>query len=388
MSLPDHLVALRDEALQTSCESWALRCRWRLAPGIDRAGPCPNCGGEDRFAIHVKKNTFLCRRCGISGEGVIKLVMLTQGVEFTEACEIVTGRAADAPIDPAKAEAIARDNARREAERARDAHAYRERAREEGYKIWRSCAPRDQRDVVAEYLALRGLLTADLMHWWGQICLWQGQQNYTVMVDRMWQRIHTGPVMVAAVQMPNDRFGAAHMTWLDLNQPKGKVELAHPSSGEAQPSKKVRGVKKGGAMRLLSVPNATRIVMGEGIETTLTALAHNFEPDTNYWAGVDLGNMSGKARRDAAGKQIHDEPDLDDDDCFLPPDWCRELVYLAETDAPENHTTDKIKRGLKRAQILRRRAQEHDPSLPDLVTSFIEGPEAGGDLNDLVRGGA
>jgi hypothetical protein len=42
-------------------------------------------------------------------------------------------------------------------------------------------------------------------------------------------------------------------------------------------------------------------------------------------------------------------------------------------------------RGLLRAQILRQRARATNSALPDLVTSFVEGPEAGGDLNDLVR---
>ena len=61
--------------------------------------------------------------------------------------------------------------------------------------------------------------------------------------------------------------------------------------------KKVIGSKKGGAIRLFTPKPAHRIVMGEGIETTLTAAAHAFEFDTAYWAGVDLGNMAGRAAR-------------------------------------------------------------------------------------------
>lgn len=103
MSLPLHLEILREEALTTSCEAWAIRSRWTLSLGVDRAGPCPVCGGKDRFAIHRIKNTFNCRRCGLAGSGVIELVMKVQGVGFTRACEVITGRAADAPIDERQA---------------------------------------------------------------------------------------------------------------------------------------------------------------------------------------------------------------------------------------------------------------------------------------------
>src|SRR5262245_34124520 len=39
-----------------------------------RCGPCPTCGGTDRFAVHPKKRAFNCRACGASGSGAIDLV--------------------------------------------------------------------------------------------------------------------------------------------------------------------------------------------------------------------------------------------------------------------------------------------------------------------------
>jgi hypothetical protein len=131
-----------------------------------------------------------------------------------------------------------------------------------------------------------------------------------------------------------------------------------------------------------------RIVMGEGIETTLTALAHNFEPETAYWAGVDLGNMAGRAARAETGGQLWDQPDLDDLDCFLPPDWCEELVYLCDSDEASNHTEEKVIRGLRRALILRERAREANAALPALTVSYVPPLGDGKDLNDLVRVGA
>ena len=203
--------------------------------------------------------------------------------------------------------------------------------------------------------------------------------------------IHTGPAMVAAVVLPDGSFGAVHQTWIDLSQASGKVKLFHPNRKEkdgsplALPAKKVRGSKKGGSIRLYTPKSAYRIVMGEGIETTLTAMRHNFEPGTAYWAGVDLGNMAGKALIGFDNKRHEDEPNLDDDECFLPPDWCGELVYLCDSDEPETRTVEKVRRGLKRAAALRSRARETRPELDELICDYVEPIGDGKDLNDLVR---
>ena len=37
--------------------------------GAERVGPCPKCGGDDRFSINPKKNVFYCRRCDVGGDG-------------------------------------------------------------------------------------------------------------------------------------------------------------------------------------------------------------------------------------------------------------------------------------------------------------------------------
>jgi hypothetical protein len=56
----------------------------------DRYGPCPKCGGEDRFSVNVKKGVFNCRGCGAAGD-VIALVEFLHGVDFKHACETLTG---------------------------------------------------------------------------------------------------------------------------------------------------------------------------------------------------------------------------------------------------------------------------------------------------------
>jgi putative DNA primase/helicase len=63
--------------------------------GRELVGACPVCGDggkgnrSDRFAVHVVKNTWNCRRCPAGGS-VIDLVMHLDGVAFHEAVAILT----------------------------------------------------------------------------------------------------------------------------------------------------------------------------------------------------------------------------------------------------------------------------------------------------------
>ena len=59
--------------------------------GLERVGACPKCGGDDRFAINMKKQVFNCRVCGIGGD-VIQLVEHLDGVDFNTACTQLTGQ--------------------------------------------------------------------------------------------------------------------------------------------------------------------------------------------------------------------------------------------------------------------------------------------------------
>lgn len=397
MTMSPELTALRDEAMVVTCWSWSVFKGWKLSNGIDRCGPCPKCGGTDRFAIHTKKNTFNCRQCGISGSGVIDLVMKTEDVTFVDACEIITGRKASAPLDPARAARIAQENAEAERKRQVEAERYREQARQAGWAIWSEAAnaSRDGIGTVADYLALRGIEMATLPVSAADIRLLQHPDLPLVEeIGGRWETLHRGPAMIAALRRPDHvagdgaygRFGAVHMTWLDLCQQKGKVVLPpHPDTGKDIATKKMRGSMKGAAIRLYTPPKPRRLVMGEGIETTLTALAHNFEPDTAYWAAGSVGNMAGKAARDANGRLQHALPDMDDLDCFLPPDWCVEAVYLCDSDEANRHTVEKVTRGLLRAQAVRERDRAAGLALPMLDCALVEPLGDGKDLNDLVR---
>lgn len=58
-------------------------------------GPCPQCGGEDRFAVFFTKSgkqIFHCRACGAKGDA-IALIQFLDGCDFDHAIEKLTGEA-------------------------------------------------------------------------------------------------------------------------------------------------------------------------------------------------------------------------------------------------------------------------------------------------------
>lgn len=62
--------------------------------GAELVGPCPLCGGTDRFAFHLGRQLWNCRGCGVGGD-VIALVRHLDGTDFREAVALLTGHAPD-----------------------------------------------------------------------------------------------------------------------------------------------------------------------------------------------------------------------------------------------------------------------------------------------------
>lgn len=389
MTFTAEQAALRDEAAQVSCADWASQQGWPLRrAGGELVGACPKCGGSDRFSINVGKNVWNCRGCGVGGD-VIYLVCHTEGLQFLPACERLAGRSAAAPVDPERARQLAEERARQEAQRDAEAARYREKARADARAIWEAAAPisgAEPTPSIADYLRLRGLggggIDFDDPAWALSLKLpIRTQRRRAYWHDR--QVIHTGLAMIAAIQFPDGRFAGVHQTWIDLDAPKGKLRLADANGAEL-PAKKVLGIKKGCAIRLHTPAGAWRMVMGEGIETVFTALAHAREAGTAYWAGIDLGNMAGKALRGPTGGQVHDQPDMDDTECFMPPDWVEELVFLCDGDEPDKHTVEKVQRGLRRARRRREAMREAGVDVAPLTIKMVPPGAAGTDLNSLA----
>lgn len=376
------LEAFVDEARAVSCESEAVRRGWKLRrTGAELIGPCPACGGVDRFGINRVKNVFSCRKSGAGGDA-IALVQYVDGVDFLSACSVLTGRPIPdreaAGPDAAMLEARAKERAAAEAKRELDATAFREQARAKAFETWKRGQPA-ARTLAEAYLGGRGLPLLPV-RFIGDHAYWHGGERPRL--------LHSGPAMLAAVLRPDGRFGAVHVTWIDPARPGRKATIVVPETGEPLPAKKVHGAKKGGAIRLADPLGAARLVVGEGIETTASVMVAEARPDTAYWVGVDLGNLGGRAaetlvhpsltRADKAGRVRRARypgpvPDMTDDEAFVPPGRFRQVVFLGDGDSDRVTTEAALMRGARRAMRLNH-----------ALEACIAWAPAGADFNDVL----
>ena len=64
--------------------------------GGEYAGPCPFCGGEDRFRVWPEQGKYWCRQCGVHGDA-IDYLRQKHGMSFREAVRAVGGGGGVAP---------------------------------------------------------------------------------------------------------------------------------------------------------------------------------------------------------------------------------------------------------------------------------------------------
>jgi hypothetical protein len=91
-----------------------LGARLKRVTKHEHAGPCPACGGTDRFSINTAKQLWLCRQCAKGGDA-IELVRHVNQCCFVEARQFVSGDrllqpkpAQRVPVDKDDADRIAR----------------------------------------------------------------------------------------------------------------------------------------------------------------------------------------------------------------------------------------------------------------------------------------
>jgi phage/plasmid primase-like uncharacterized protein len=118
--------------------------------GPELVGPCPVCGGTDRFAIHTRKQCWNCRGCQKGGD-VISLVQHLDGIEFPAAIEVLTGTA-NVPIRKPAAVPI---------DRNRNDQAYEARHLHLAESIWRAAKAPLPIDALA-YFAWRKINIKDV----------------------------------------------------------------------------------------------------------------------------------------------------------------------------------------------------------------------------------
>ncbi|PPD10349.1 MAG: DNA primase [Methylocystis sp.] len=297
-----------DEARRVRVASFCAARGIKLRPG-DQGQPCPGCGGRDRFSVNLKKNVWNCRVSGFSGDA-IALAQHLDGGDFVAACEAVTGRlppgrdVAETQEQRAEREAglAAREQARiaEEARQARVAAEYREAERRRAWGFWKRSLPLVGTPAQA-YLEKRRIRA----HETARLRFAPDMELWTKPGGVIARR---GPAMIAAIEGCEGRFTGVHVTWIDLEQPKGKAETIDPETGLILPAKKVRGSLKGGSIRLVSGGECPkRWFLGEGIETVFSVYWSLVEAGSplvegaEFRSGVDLDNLGGKA----AGRLRH-----------------------------------------------------------------------------------
>ena len=334
----------------------------------EMVGPCPICGGRDRFSINTRKNVFLCRRCEDAHGGPVNLVRHVMGCDYPAAIDWLLGEV-DLGVSAQELERRAAKARAAEARRDREARRFRAKAIRDAEAIW-ARARDGNLGVVAAYLAARGI-DGEMLPRVPRALRFIADHPYVKRQGGQLVTMHRGPAMIAAVMAPSGQVTAVHQTWVDRAPPHGKARIVF--EGEEQTAKLVRGSKKGGAIRLYTPEAAVALVMGEGIETTLSALAARALPHAAYWAGVDLGNMSGIMAKHG-GRRWSGIPDMADGEAFVPPPWVKRLVFIMDGDSDPTMTRAKLESGLRRAMALR----------PGLVGQIVQAG-AGVDLNDVLR---
>lgn len=214
-----------------------------------RHGPCPVCGGKDRFRFDDKegKGTFYCSGCG-AGTGV-DLVMRVLKCDFRGAVKQIEELLPSTTVVLPKAAK----------EKPTDARA-----------IWHRGLPVVPGDLVARYLASRGI----------------APESFPTQIRLMERAVYrhddgrteTFPAMLANFVSPCTRLSIAYFTFLDRNDGKAAVPKQKRFTFGAVPP--------GGAIRL--APSAETMGIAEGIETALSASALFEIP---VWAAANTGAL-------------------------------------------------------------------------------------------------
>ena len=225
---------------------------------VNRHGPCPLCGGVDRFRFDDKdgSGSYYCNGCG-AGVGIILLRKL-HGWDYGTACREVDNILGDEPITPGPAAASTDSRTDRLA------------------GIRRVIAEATDPGIVNGYIAARGLSVEPAVLRGHRALAYHDGGRF---VGRF-------PAMIAPVVGPDGALQSAHRTYL-ADLPKTKKIMP--------PVDTIRG----GAVRLFAVVDDMGVA--EGIETAI-ACTELFEVPT--WAAISAGGME-SFEPPAGIKRIH-----------------------------------------------------------------------------------
>ncbi len=230
---------------------------------VRRHGPCPACGGKDRFRFDDRegRGTFYCNQCG-AGDG-IRLLQNVFGWTFLEASKAVSNyligrQKPDTHIGPVFA-AKGRPSWERLVNR-----------------LWSKAIFIQKKDPVDTYLRITRRI--DRPDDWPETLRFH---------PRMLHRSDRGnlryPALVGAILSLDGRFQGLHITYLTSQGqkadvvPQKKILKVHPN-----------GTINGSAIRLGLPDGQGRLGVSEGLETGLSAMLMTGIP---VWCGLSANGM-------------------------------------------------------------------------------------------------
>lgn len=233
-------------------------------------GPCPICGGKDRFRYDNKggNGTFICSRCG-AGDG-FKLLSLVRGITLAESLRLVAdyfglGGVSCFPAPIAKESASVNSSSKQvNQSRLNTLNC-----------IWTQSKSVIPGDPVHTYLTVTRQLNLstipDVLRYHEGLEYFEDGKS-----------IGTFPAMVALVMSPDNQMVCIHRTFLTIDGRKAPV---------AKPKKLMppifEGATKGAAIRLYEATN--KLAITEGIETGLACHSATGLP---VWSGISANGMS------------------------------------------------------------------------------------------------
>jgi hypothetical protein len=336
--------------------------------GAAMMGSCPLCGGSKKTTrFEVKGDKWVCAACSEGGDA-LALVQKVRGLDFRAAVEFLGGAAT---IDAEQEARLERERAAREKQRAEVAAKMRAGAIASAWRLWHGAGQFDLASVRS-YLEARGCAlpgTAEI-HFGRQTPYFHGEIVDPVNGKKSPRVLCRGPAMLSAVRDNAGEFVAVHLTYLN-DDCSGKARIENPDFNPETddeklrylPAKKQRGAKKGGHITLRHHPEATRLFLGEGIETVLsvaTALraTGKLAAGDAFWSACDLGNLGGdavesvrhptlKQKNGPAMKVPGPLPDMDSPGIAIPASVTR-LVLLGDGDSDPFTTQMAMKRAAAR----------------------------------------
>lgn len=259
----------------------AAKGKWRgilLTLGLpesslkDKHGPCPLCGGKDRFRWDNKdgQGTYICGGCG-AGDGM-KLAIEYTGKTFREVASMIDEMVGNVKADAIPAKPVMTDEQRRQTLR-------------DTYKATQVV---QAEDLVHRYLETRGI--EELVYPDGL---------------RFAPKLRDGeggirPCMVAMVSGPDGKPVSMHRTFLKPDG-SGKAEMASPR--KMMPGE----LPDGACIRLGEYVAGGPLGIAEGIETAMSASALYQMP---VWAAINSAILKK----------------------WMPPEGCTEVAVFGDND--------------------------------------------------------